>query len=219
METSADRRAKNMLIRVGRCLYAAGLNVGTDGNFSCLLEDGTYLWSTVSGSSKGFLTDADLVKTDLDGNVVEGTGIPSSELKVHLCIYRHNRLARGVVHAHSVAATALACAGIGLTRPLLPSACMQLGKVHVTPYAMPGTQEVADNIVPYLEHNNAVLLGNHGPVTWGTNLWQAFTHMETLEQCAKTYLELLKLGTAQFLTPEQERELHAQGVRLGKFEQ
>lgn len=212
-----DREAKDLIIKVGRLLYEEGLNVGTDGNISCKVDGGAHLWTTGSGSAKGFLQESDLVKTDLDGTVLEGEAKPSSELKLHLCVYRHNPLAQAAVHAHTVAATALASAGVGLTEPLLPPVILQLGKVHVAPYALTGTQTVADSILPYVKENNAVLLANHGAVTWGKDLWQAFTRMETLEQCAKIYLQVQALGTPQYLTAEQEKELHEYGVRLGNF--
>jgi len=217
MNYPSDREARETLIRVGRLLYQEGLNTGTDGNFSCQVDGGTHLWTTCSGSAKGFLTEADLLKTDLDGNVIEGTGKPSSELKVHLCVYRHNALARAVIHAHTVAATALASSGGGMTRPLLPPVVLQLGKVFTAPYALTGTQAAADSILPYVADNNAVLLANHGAVTWGKDLWQALTRMETLERCAQITLQVLALGTPQYLTPEQEQELHDYGVRLGNF--
>lgn len=218
MTYPTDHEAIAQIIRVGRLLYEEGLNTGTDGNISCLVDGGKFLWATGSGSAKGFLREEDLVKCDLAGNAVEGTGKPSSELKVHLCVYRHNALAHAVVHAHTVAATALASAGTGLTEPLLPPVTLQLGKVHVAPYALTGTQAVADSILPYVAENNAVLLANHGAVTWGKDLWQAFTRMETLEQCAKIYLQVRALGTPRYLTAEQEQELHDYGVRLGNFE-
>ena len=217
MTYPTDREARDLIIKVGRLLYEEGLNKGTDGNLSCRVDGGAYLWTTCSGSAKGFLTDADLVTTDLEGRVVEGTARPSSELKLHLCVYKHNPLAQAAVHAHTVAATALAAAGTGLTEPLLPPVPLQLGRVHVAPYAMTGTQAVADSILPYVKDNNAVLLANHGAVTWGKDLWQAFTRMETLEQCAQIYLQVRTLGTPQYLTPEQEQELHDYGVRLGNF--
>lgn len=218
MTYPTDHEAIAQIIRVGRLLYEEGLNVGTDGNISCRVDGGAHLWTTGSGSAKGFLTEQDLVKTDLDGHVIAGAAKPSSELKLHLCVYRHNALAQAAVHAHTVAATALASAGVGLTEPLLPPVTLQLGKVHVAPYALTGTQAVADSILPYVRENNAVLLANHGAVTWGKDLWQAFTRMETLEQCAKIYLQVRALGTPQYLTPEQEQELHDYGVRLGNFE-
>lgn len=217
MTYPTDREAKDLIIKVGRLLYEEGLNVGTDGNISCKVDGGAHLWTTGSGSAKGFLTDADLVKTDLEGNVVEGEVKPSSELKLHLCVYQNNPLAQAAVHAHTVAATALASAGVEMVEPLLPPVILQLGKVHIAPYAMTGTQSVADSILPFVKENNAVLLANHGAVTWGKDLWQAFTRMETLEQCAKIYLQVQALGTPQYLTAEQEKALHEYGVRLENF--
>ncbi len=212
-----DKEAREQIIKIGRLLYEEGLNTGTDGNISCLTDGGANLWTTCSGSAKGFLTESDLVKTDLNGNVLEGTKKPSSELKLHLCVFRNNKLARAAVHAHTVAATALACSGVGLTEPLLPPVSLQLGRVHVAPYALTGTQAVADSILPYVKDNNAVLLANHGAVTWGRDLWQAFTRMETLERCAEIYIKVRSLGKPQYLTRDQEQELHDYGVRLGNF--
>lgn len=217
MRYPSDLEAKEQLVRVGRCLYESGLNTGVDGNFSCLTGDGSALWTTRSGCAKGFLTLDDLIKTDLNGMVLEGSGKPSSEIKIHLYVYQHNRLAGAVIHTHSIAATALACAGVELTRPIFPAVVMQLGRVHITPYATPGTQAVADGMLPYIKENNGLLLGNHGPVTWGRNLWQAMTRMETLEQSAKIYIQMQTLRQIQYLTPEQELELHQLGVKLGNF--
>ena len=217
MSYPTDAQAREEIIRVGRLLYEEGLNTGTDGNISCRVDGGAHLWTTGSGSAKGFLTEDDLVKTDLEGNVLEGTAKPSSELKLHLCVYRDNALAQAAVHAHSIAATALASAGVGLTEPLLPPVTLQLGKVYTAPYALTGTQAVADSILPYVRENNAVLLANHGAVTWGKDLWQAFTRMETLERCAQILIQTRMLGTPQYLSEAQEAELHAYGVQLGHF--
>ncbi len=127
MSYPTDAQAREEIIRVGRLLYEEGLNTGTDGNISCRVGGGAHLWTTGSGSAKGFLTEDDLVKTDLEGNVLEGTAKPSSELKLHLCVYRHNVLAQA-------AACSLHCrygAGQrrrGLTEPLLPTVTLQLGE-------------------------------------------------------------------------------------------
>ena len=115
-----DKEAKRLIIEVGKRMYDKDYCAANDGNISCREDGGAHLWTTGSGSAKGFLTEDDLVKTDLEGNVLEGTAKPSSELKLHLCVYRHNVLAQAAVHAHSIAATALASAGVGLTEPLLP---------------------------------------------------------------------------------------------------
>ena len=103
------------------------------------------------------------------------------------------------------------------TEPLLPPVTLQLGKVYTAPYALTGTQAVADSILPYVRENNAVLLANHGAVTWGKDLWQAFTRMETLERCAQILIQTRMLGTPQYLSEAQEAELHAYGVQLGHF--
>ncbi|MDD3164635.1 MAG: class II aldolase/adducin family protein [Oscillospiraceae bacterium] len=213
----SDQQAKQALIAIGAALYTSGLNVGTDGNFSYLVGENA-LWTTASGSAKGQLREADLVKTDLCGAVLAGSASPSSELKLHLAVYRVNPLAKAVIHVHSVAATALACTGIAMDKPLLPPVVMQLGKVCIAPYADPGSQALADSILPFAKENNAVLLANHGAAVWGRTLQEAFSRTQTLEQCAKITLEAQKIGTPQYLTAQQSRQLHEIGCRLGNFQ-
>ena len=216
MKFPTDREAMDMIIKVGRALYEEGLNVGTDGNISCKVS-ANELWTTCSGSAKGWLTDDDIVMCDMDGNKIRGDKKPSSELKVHLCVYRENVLANACVHAHPVAATAMASMGMDMAEAMLPPVLLQLGKVYTAPYALTGTQAVADSIAPFAADNNAVLLANHGAVTWGADLWQAYTRMETLERCAEITLETERLGRKSLLTEAQAEELHALGVKMGNF--
>ncbi len=204
------------LIRIGKRLYEAGLNRGTDGNFSLRTGENAVL-ATCSGCEKGFLTPEDLVLLDLGGHVLSGRGRPSSEIKLHLRLYQANPRAMAAVHAHPVHATALASAGLDMVRPLLPPVVMQLGPVHTAPYALPGSDALADSILPFCQKSNAVLLANHGALTWGATAEQALTRMETLEQCAAIYLAALAAGSPQYLSPEEAFALHARGVELGNF--
>lgn len=108
----SDREARDAIIETGRQLYLQGLTVGTDGNISCRVSDNA-LWTTATGARKGFLTDEWLVKTDLQGSILEGIRKPSSELKMHLCLYAHNPRARAAVHTHPPFSTAFAAANPG----------------------------------------------------------------------------------------------------------
>ena len=151
-------------METGHQLYQQGLTVGTDGNLSCRVTEDT-LWTTATGARKGFLTDEWLVKTDLAGNVLEGTRKPSSELKMHLCLYKANPRALAAVHTHPPFSTAFAAANLGFDKMLLAEEGLYLGHVQVAPYATPGSVELAESILPYCWDNNAVLLANHGAVT------------------------------------------------------
>ena len=113
MEYISDAQAKQMILEVGRRMYQGGFVAANDGNISCKVGDNG-IWATPTGVSKGFMTEDMLVKLDLDGNVLEGTHKPSSEIKMHLRVFKENPKVQGVVHAHPLTATAFACAGISL---------------------------------------------------------------------------------------------------------
>lgn len=209
-----DREAGALLLEAGRRLYEKGFVASNDGNLSVLAGPNA-LWTTPTGVSKGFMTEDMLVKTDLDGTVLEGTHKPSSELKMHLRVYRENPDVRGVVHAHPPAATSFAIAGLPLDRPILPEAIVQLGTVPLAPYAEPGTQAVPDSIAPFCREFNGVLLANHGALTWGYGLMHAYYRMETLEYYAQVTLNTVFLmGRARELTGEQVERLTEQRRRL-----
>lgn len=178
-----DFEAKKQILEIGRMMFDKNFVASNDGNVSCKVSD-TALWTTPTGVSKGSMRDEMLVKVDLEGNVLQGSWKPSSELKMHLRVYRENPKVRGVVHAHPPIATSFAVAGIPLHKPILAEAVVQLGEIPVAPYATPGTQEVPDSIAPFCRTHNGVLLANHGALTWGDNVMQAYYRMESLEYYA-----------------------------------
>ena len=189
----SDAQAKAEILETGRKLYARGLVAANDGNLSILVGENA-LWVTPTGVSKGSMTEGMLVKLDLDGNVLSGTHKPSSETKMHLRIYRENPDVRAVIHAHPPAATAFAAAGLPLDRPVLQEAVVFLGPVPVAPFALPGSEAVAESVAPYCRDHFAVLLEYHGAVTWGTSMEQAHFRLECLEQLAHVTLHLKTLG-------------------------
>lgn len=210
-----DQEARRLILEAGRRLYEKGFVASNDGNLSALVGPDS-LWTTPTGVSKGFMTEEMLVKVDLTGQMLEGTAKPSSELKMHLRAYQENPDIRAVVHAHPPVGTSFAIAGIPLDRPILPEAVIQLGVVPVAPYAEPGTQEVPDSIAPFCQAYNAVLLANHGALTWGDGLMQAYYRMESLEYYAQVTLNtVFLLGRANELSKEQVDRLVAQRERMG----
>ena len=196
------------LCRVCRLLYDRGYVAGHDGNLSCRQKDGSLL-VTPSGVSKGRLEPEMLVVCDLEGNVLEGDRHPSSETPMHLEVYRQRPDVGAVVHAHPVMATAFAVCRKGLEEPFLIETISGLGVVPVAPYALPSTREVPESIRPFVQDHNAVLLANHGALTWGKDLWAAFDRMETLEHTAKIYAQVRQLGGGVKLSPEQVEALLA----------
>lgn len=179
----SDEEAKALIIDIGKRIYDRGFVAANDGNISCRVSKNE-IWVTATNVSKGFMTEKNLVKINLDGEILEGDEKPSSETKMHLRVYRESEDLNGVVHTHPMHATAFACAGLPLDSRFLPEGIVQLGKVPCIPFAMPGTEDVPNSIAPYITQYNAVLLGNHGALTWGDSLIQAWMRMETVEYLA-----------------------------------
>ncbi len=202
-----DREAKELILEIGRRLYRKGFVAANDGNISCKVGEDV-IWATPTGVSKGYMTEAMLVKLSLSGEVLEGTAQPSTEIKMHLRVYKENSDVGGVVHAHSPFATCAAAAEKSLDGVFLTETLMGVGEVPCAPFAMPGTDEVPDSIAPFCKDYNAVLLAHHGVLTWGNDLMQAFMRMESVEFFAQvTLLEGLIPGGYPKLTKEQIREL------------
>ena len=203
-----DAQAKAEILDAGRKIYQRGLVAANDGNLSVRVGENA-LWVTPTGVSKGAMTEEMLVKLDLDGNLLMGARRPSSEVKMHLRIYRENPDVRAVVHAHPPAATAFACAGIPLDRPVLQEAVVQLGTVPVAPFALPGSQGVADSVAPFCQNYRALLLEYHGAVTWGETMQQAHYRLECLEQMALVTLHLRTLGCDRVMPDTLVKDLEA----------
>ncbi len=195
--------AKNEIIEIGRRMYEKGYVVANDGNIS-VRADKHSIWVTPTGVSKGTMNDAMLVHMSLDGSIVEGTYKPSSEVKMHLRVYRENPAVCAVVHAHPPTATAFAASGLSLEEPILSETAMLLGSVPLVPYSTPGTDQVPNAVAPYCNTHCALLLANHGVLTWGNSLEQAYFRLEELEQTARIYLiSKFILKSPKLLTKEQ----------------
>lgn len=212
--------ARKQIIDVGKRMYQQGFVAANDGNISCKIAEDVIL-ATPTGVSKGFMTEDMLVEMTMDGEVLrQGDYSPSSEVKMHLRAYRENPEIVAITHAHPPVATAFAIAGIPLDRPILTEPIVLLGSVPIAKYATPGTQEVPDSIAPFCTTHNAVLLANHGALTWGKDLLQAFYRLESVEYYAKItmYVENI-LGKANYLSEKQIEPLlktrEAMGNRCG----
>jgi len=204
METESDLRQE--IVEVGRRLWQKGFVASNDGNITCRLDNDLFL-TTPTGVSKGFMTPDMIVKVDREGNATEGYLKPSSEIFVHLMIYKERPDVGAVLHAHPPFATAFAVAGISLEHPILPEAILHLDGVPLSPYGTPGTSELVEAIRPYIRDRNAVLLENHGAFTVGDSPLQAYYRMETLEHFAKISLLARLLGRERVLSPEEVRRL------------
>ena len=169
--------------------YVAAL----DGNLSARTPDNTVL-ITRSSVCKGEVTPADILEIDLNGRIIKGTGKLSTEYKIHLAAYKRRSEVNAVIHAHPVYSTAFAITGKGFTRPVFPEVVLSLGKVPLCKYATPSTNEVVESMEPHLDYAWAMLLENHGVVTLGKDLDDAFFKLEKLEHAAKTLFVANQLG-------------------------
>ena len=198
-----------LMCAVGKLLYDRGYAAANDGNLSVLTEPGRLLM-TPSGVSKGRMTPDMLLVTDLEGRVLEGDRHPSSEMKMHLAVYRGRRDVRAVVHAHPPVSTAFAVCRRGLETPYVAELAAGLGTVPCTPeFAMLSTEAVPRSVEPYLKDHNAVLLANHGALTWGGDLWEAFDRLETVEHTAKIVQNAQLLGDPVALTEAETAQLRS----------
>lgn len=198
MNSEAALRAE--IVAVCRRLDARGLVAGPDGNVSARLPDGNLL-VTPAGMSKGLLSEADLVVVDPRGRLVSGNHAASSEIGMHVRIYRRRPDVHAVVHAHPPTATAFGVAGEDLMTPVLPEIVLQMGGVPLVPYATPGSGDLADRLESFLPHHDAFLMANHGATTLGPTLTIARQRMESLEHAARILLAARQLGRVNPLGP------------------
>lgn len=179
-------------------MWQRGFVAANDGNLSARLPDGRIL-CTPSGVSKGEITEDMLLTVDAAGHVLTGTRRPSTELSMHLKCYAMRPDVAAVVHAHPPYSTAFAAANRALDNYALIETILMLGAVPVAPFAMPGTDEVAESIAPFLPKHDAILLRAHGAITMGSDLQTAYYRMESLEQFAKITLFANQIGGMQNL--------------------
>jgi len=183
----------------GSWLYQRGFIPSSDGNLSIRLGEERVL-ATPTGVCKGTLTPEDLVVTDLEGRKLEGFREPSSELKMHLFIYKRRADVNAICHAHPLVATGYAAAGLALDKPLLAEMVYSLGSIPLAPYAPPGTDALSASLEPLIANHNAILMANHGVVTYGCDLLTAFHHMEMVEHHARISLVTELLGKQSLLS-------------------
>ena len=203
----AEEGLRRDLVRYSKWLSRLGFTPGTSGNLSARLDNHRLL-VTPTGVSKGMVKASDMVIVDLQGRLLAGTRNVTSEISMHLAVYKHRPDVQAVIHSHPPIATAFACSGRALEEVLCQEAVMTVGPVPLARYATTGTSEVAESLRPYLPGHESILLENHGAVSYGKHLLDAFMKMETVEHLAHVALIAHQLGTARPLHPEQVQQLH-----------
>ena len=198
---------RRQICQIVRRMYDHELAVANDGNISVRLENGLFL-ITPTRMCKGDLTPEDLVIVDENRNVVEGTRRASTEIRVHLKIYAMRPDIQAVVHAHAPYSMAFAIRREPILQPAVPSIFSFVGPVPCTDYGTPSTDELAEAVARYAKDHNAMLLANHGSVTMGTSLTDAFYKTERLELLCKATLFARLLGGEVNFNAEQIHKLN-----------
>lgn len=205
----SEYEIKEEICEIGKRIYNKGMVAANDGNISVKLSENEFL-CTPTGVSKGFMTPEYICKVDKEGKVIEANNgfRPSSEIKMHMRVYKERPDVNSVVHAHPMYATAFAIAGIPLTKQIMPEAVISLGSVPIAEYGTPSTEEIPDAISKYLPFYDAVLLENHGALTYSDSLLAAYHKMESLEFYAQLLFISRELGGPKELSETQVHRLY-----------
>lgn len=210
----SELELKQDIVEVGRRIWLRGYVAANDGNISIRVGQDEFL-CTPTGVSKGFMTPEMIIKVNSEGEVLSGDWQPSSELKMHLRAYRERPDVNAVVHAHPPVSTAFAVAGMPLTKKFLPEVIITLGEIPLAAYATPSTDEVPEAIAELVKDHDAVLLANHGALTLGSDVFNAYYKLETMEHYANISLAVKQIGGARELPPERIAQLKEVRQKMG----
>jgi len=203
----SEEQLRLEICRFGRWLYERGHIVAAEGNLSVRLDEERIL-TTPTCLNKGMMNPDDLVIMDNEGRHLQGHRQVSSEAGMHLLFYRMRPDVSAVCHAHPPTATGFAASGYDLNRPLVCEVVVGLGSIPLARYGTPGTPELTDALEPLIPHHDAILMANHGVVTFGSSLESAYMKMETVEHFARIALVTHLLGNEQLLGEKEVEKLH-----------
>jgi L-fuculose-phosphate aldolase len=209
-----EARLRNAICEIGKLCYARGYIVAADGNISARLADGTII-VTPTGAMKGFLSPENLAKVDMQGKPVDNGPRASSEIGIHLVSYQERPDMRAVLHCHPPHAVAMTIAGIDLQTPIIPEIIVTIGGIPTAPYGTPGTPELPESIRKIVKCSDTLVMQNHGSVTLGANLLDAYKKLDMLEHTAKILWLAHCVGKVNALPPEAVQKLLGTRGQLG----
>lgn len=212
MEIPSESELRQQIADFSRLTYERGHLASTDGNLSARMADGNVL-CTPTIINKGFVRPEDPVVVDLEGRLIRGSRKASSEIAMHTLVYELRPDVNAVVHCHPPCATAYAAAGIPLNKALLSEVVLALGCIPLAAYGTPGTPELTDRLRPYVENFDALLMANHGVVTYGATMMEAYNRMDTVEHFAKISIYTRILGQERLLSADDVEKLQVQRLR------
>jgi len=199
---------KSEFIYYCKQLYNKEFVSAYDGNVSLKIEENKIL-VTPSAKCKGLLNEDDLLTVDSEGNVIEGSGKVTTEFKLHKFAYDNRPDIKSVIHAHPVYATAFATMGEEFVTPVFPEVTLNLGKVHLCKYATPSTKNLAESMRPFIEYATVLLLENHGAISFGSSISDAYYKLEKLEHTAKILSVIRAMGQENLIPQKKLKELYA----------
>ena len=209
-----ERELRQQIVEIGRLVYEKGWVASNDGNISVRLDENRLL-ATPTRISKGMMHVDDLIIVDKCGNKIEGNRECTSEIMMHCTIYNLRPDVHSVLHAHPPVATGFATAGRPLNLALLPEVVITLGHVPLADYGLPGTPALTEPMLPYIPKYNAIMMGNHGVVSYADDVYKAFFNMETVEHFARITFVAEMLGGPKVLPKVEVDKLLDSRARYG----
>jgi L-fuculose-phosphate aldolase len=209
-----EYKLKEQICEVGRHVYAKGFAAANDGNITVRLNEREFL-CTPTMVSKGFLKPEDICKVDLEGKQLAGVRKRSSEVLLHLAIYKQRPDVKACVHCHPPHATAFAVAHEPIPKCILPEVEVFLGEVPLAVYETPGGQKFADTVVPFAKDCNTIILANHGTLTFGPDLEKAYWNTEIIDAYCRILILAKQLGRINYFDEQKTRELLELKKRMG----
>lgn len=208
---------RDLICQIGRMVWEKGMVAANDGNISARVAENLVL-ATPTGVSKGFLRPEMLTVMDVTGNIVEPApagNAPTSEIKMHLRLYRVNPAIGGCVHAHPLHGTAFAIKGEALDKQMMPETCIAMPEIPLAPYGTPSTEAVPDSVEPFAFTHKVALLEQHGALSWGSDVWDAYMQMERLEYTAQLVFLTRMLGGERELPADEIKKLIGMRAQYG----
>jgi L-fuculose-phosphate aldolase len=199
---------KEELVEACHKVYEKGFVTAFDGNLSARIDENRIL-ITRSGVNKGDISKHDILTIDNEGNLIEGDGKVSTEVKLHIKVYNNRSDINSVIHCHPIYTTAIATTMEEFPNNIFPEVILTLGKIPICKYATPSTRGLAESLNPYVDFANVMLLTNHGAITVGENIKTAYYRMEKLEHVSRTISIAKSMGNIKTLSNDEISELYS----------
>lgn len=200
-------KLKKELIEYGRLAGEKNFTPGISGNMSARYGDNVLI--TTSGSANQYLEEDELVLIDFNGNLIEGNKKPSSEKMLHVEYYRQRADINYILHMHSPYLSTFAACKKALDEPIMPENIFYFGEIPLAEYGLPGSDDLVEKTAKYFKKYNVILMANHGMISCGKTIKEAYLNLELAESYAQVVLQTKLLGGAVMLTEKEVEEINS----------